>query len=91
MSEQNADLRLPADGERLRCDGCGNPTRFAVARSRRSVEYWHYDLAGEYVLEETDIRNEVVESISCRWCGRGDAIELIDRASIDAGTDSVNG
>jgi hypothetical protein len=25
-----------------------------------------------------------VESVTCRWCGRADAIELVDRADTDA-------
>jgi hypothetical protein len=54
-----------------------------VARSRRTTEFWHFDLAGEHAVEETEVRDEVVESVTCRWCGRADAIELVDRA--DAG------
>ena len=39
-------LRLVGDGERWRCAGCGNLTRFDVTRTRRTTDYWHVDLAG---------------------------------------------
>jgi hypothetical protein len=29
------------------------------------------------------VREEVIESVTCRWCGRADAIELVDRAGPD--------
>ena len=28
--------------------------------------------------------HEVVEQVTCRWCGRSDAIELVSRAEADA-------
>jgi hypothetical protein len=71
---------LPGPTQRWRCGGCGNLTRFDVARSRRTVEYWHVDLAGNVAVEDTEVRSEVVESVTCRWCGRTDAIELVSRA-----------
>ena len=76
-------VALPAPHQRWRCGGCGNLTRFDVARSRRTTEFWHFDLAGEHAVEETEVRDEVVESVTCRWCGRADAIELVDRADAD--------
>jgi hypothetical protein len=71
---------LPGPGQRWRCGGCGNLTRFDVARSRRTVEFWHVDLAGDAVVEDAEVRGEAVESVTCRWCGRSDAIELVSRA-----------
>ena len=87
MTDPTADLRLPGEGERWRCGGCGNLTRFDVTRSRRTTEYWHFDLAGDHRIEDETVRAESVESISCRWCGRADAIELVDRASADTTSD----
>ncbi|UFN45616.1 hypothetical protein [Nocardioides okcheonensis] len=87
MTDQTADLRVPAEGERWRCAGCGNLTRFDVTRTRRTTEYWHFDLAGDHRVEEEDVRSEVVESVACRWCGRSDAIEVVDRASADTAHD----
>lgn len=71
--------QIPDTTNRWRCGGCGNLTRFDVTRTRRTDEYWHFDLAGEPVVEETEVKAETVESVSCRWCGRDDAIELVDR------------
>jgi hypothetical protein len=70
---------IPGDGQRWRCAGCGNLTRFDVTRTRRTTEFWHFDLAGEHRVEETELRTESVEQVTCRWCGRSDAIELADR------------
>ena len=70
---------LPDDAHRWRCAGCGNLTRFDVTRSRRTDEYWHFDLAGDHQVEGTAVLAETVESVRCRWCGRDDAIELVLR------------
>lgn len=91
MTDPNADLRLPGQGERWRCGGCGNLTRFDVTRSRRTTEYWHFDLAGDHQVEAEDLRAESVEAVTCRWCGRADAIEMIDRADADASGDPTAG
>jgi hypothetical protein len=72
---------------RWRCGGCGNLTRFDVTRTRRTTEFWHFDLSGDYQVEESRTERETVESVSCRWCGRDDAIELVDRNE-DAGSPS---
>jgi len=75
---------LPDATTRWRCAGCGNLTRFDVARSSRTTEYWHFDLAGEHRVEETRTEFESIDSVTCRWCGRSDAIELVSRAEADA-------
>lgn len=73
---------LPTEGEvRWRCGGCGNLTRFDVTSTRRTTEFWHFDLAGEHRVEETHLLSESVEAVTCRWCGRSDAIEEVPRAS----------
>lgn len=73
-------LRLPDATTRWRCGGCGNLTRFDVVRSRRTREFWHFDLSGEHAVEDTEVDAETLESVGCRWCGRTDAIELVPRA-----------
>jgi hypothetical protein len=75
---------LPDANTRWRCGGCGNLTRFDVTRTRRTTEFWHFDLAGEHQVEESATEHEDVESVSCRWCGRSDAIELVSRTEVDA-------
>lgn len=72
-------IALPDETHRWRCGGCGNLTRFDVTRTRRTTEFWHLDLAGEPRVEDTEVLAESVESVSCRWCGRSDAIELVVR------------
>lgn len=74
--------QLPDQARRWRCAGCGNLTRFDVVRTRRTEEYWHVDLAGEAVVEQSQVLAETVESVTCRWCGRADAVELVDRAAV---------
>ncbi len=38
------------------------------------------DLAGEPAVEDTEVRDQSIESVTCRWCGRSDAIETVPRA-----------
>lgn len=76
---------LPDAQHRWRCAGCGNLTRFDVVSSRRAAEFWHVDLSGAPVVEETTTLAEVIEQVTCRWCGRADAIEVVARP--DSGAD----
>jgi hypothetical protein len=77
----------PPDAQtRWRCGGCGNLTRFDVTRTVRVTEYWHFDLAGDHRVEESDVRRDRLEQVTCRWCGRSDAVELVARAEADAAT-----
>ena len=75
----SASTGIPDDGHRWRCSGCGNLTRFDVTRTRRTTEFWHFDLAGAHRVEETELLAESVERVTCRWCGRSDAVELVAR------------
>ena len=77
---------LPDAETRWRCAGCGNLTRFDVSVARRTTEYWHFDLAGEHRVDEVATDHEDVHSVTCRWCGRSDAVELVSRAVADAST-----
>jgi RNase P subunit RPR2 len=79
-------VSLPDASTRWRCSGCGNLTRFDVTRTRRTTEYWHFDLAGEHRIEESVTDQEDIAKVTCRWCGRSDAIELVSRAEADATT-----
>ncbi len=74
---------LPDGTTRWRCGACGNLTRFDVRRRRTTTEFWHLDLAGEHAVEESHTDDEAVESVTCRWCGRSDAIELVPRTEAD--------
>lgn len=74
----------PDDRTRWRCSACGNLTRFDVTRSRRTTEFWHFDLAGEHEVEHVTTDQEEVESVTCRWCGRSDAVQVVSRAETRA-------
>lgn len=84
-------VSIPDDSHRWRCGGCGNLTRFDVTRTRRTTEYWHFDLAGEHRVEEVELRAEDVEQVACRWCGRSDAIEIVSRAEATTAEDPAAG
>ena len=70
---------VPTSTTRWRCALCGNLTRFDVQRSTRSREFVHVSLAGEAVVEERQVVAETVDHVTCRWCGRADAVELVPR------------
>ena len=77
MPEQTSDLRVPGDGERWRCGGCGNLTRFDVVVSRRTRSFHHYTLGGELEVEDEQVLAEEVESVTCRWCGPTGTVEAV--------------
>jgi hypothetical protein len=70
---------IPTAATRWRCSLCGNLTRFDVTRTTRSREFVHLDLAGEPRVEEREVLADAVESVSCRWCGSGASVELVER------------
>ena len=74
----------PTSDSRWRCGACGNLTRFDVVRTRRLREYVHADLAGEPLVEESEVLGDVVEHVTCRWCGAVDQVELVPRPAAAA-------
>lgn len=73
MPDLESGLRA---GHRFRCGGCGNVTRFDVVATARTRRYHHFDLGGRGAVEEEEVLDHRVESVTCRWCGRHDAIEV---------------
>ena len=63
---------------RYRCDACGNLTRFDVVSTRRTRAFHHYSLGGELRIEEEQTLSEIVEDVSCRWCGTGRSVNAIE-------------
>lgn len=63
---------------RYRCTQCGNLTRFDVTATRRTRAFHHYTVGGELEVEDEDVLSEVVEEVSCRWCGSGAAVEPLE-------------
>lgn len=77
-----------APGQRYRCAACGNLTRFDVETVERVRRYWHADLSGDGVVDDEQRVEVRVESVSCRWCGTGQAVEVVDTpATRSAGDD----
>ena len=74
-----SDVRVPDATSRWRCAQCGNLTRFDVVRQSRTREFWHVDLAGQPTVESVEVLGDTVESVTCRWCGTGAAIEVVAR------------
>lgn len=72
-------------GSRYRCDQCGNVTRFDVDATERTRRYLHFDLGGVSAVDEEEVLEREILSVSCRWCGRDDAIsvEVAPTAAVD--------
>jgi hypothetical protein len=73
-------ITAPNETTRWRCSRCGNLTRFDVVRSTKAKQYWHFDLGGEHTVETEEAVRDEIESVSCRWCGANDSVELVPRA-----------
>ena len=60
---------------RYRCAHCGNLTRFDVVLTRRTRRFHHYTVGGDLTVEDEEVLSEVVEEVSCRWCGTAKDVE----------------
>ena len=67
----------------LRCDACGNKTRFDVFESKRVRSFHHFTLGGELEVEEEEVLERAVERIVCRWCGS--STDVVEEPGIDKG------
>jgi hypothetical protein len=65
---------------RYRCRACGNLTRFDVTATRRTRSFHHFTVGGDLTVEEEEVLSESVELVSCRWCGSGQAVEVVSHA-----------
>ena len=64
---------------RYLCNGCGNLPRFNVVTTRRTLAFHHYTIGGDLAVEDTQVLDEDVESVTCRWCGAsGETVEAVD-------------
>jgi hypothetical protein len=63
---------------RYRCAACGNLTRFNVVTLRRTRAFHHFSVGGELSVEDVEVLDESAEEVSCRWCGNGDAVAIIN-------------
>ena len=63
---------------RYRCAACGNLTRFDATVTRRTRAFHHYSIGGDLTVEDEEVLSEVVEEVSCRWCGSSKAVEVLE-------------
>jgi predicted nucleic acid-binding Zn ribbon protein len=70
------------DTRRYRCNACGNLTRFDVTTTRRTRAFHHFTVGGELTVEDEELLSEVVEEVSCRWCGSGRAVEDLRESEV---------
>jgi hypothetical protein len=74
---------VESPARRYRCAACGNLTRFDVVATRRTRAFHHYSLGGELTVEDVEVLDEVIERVTCRWCGGTDAaIEALPAQSV---------
>jgi hypothetical protein len=73
-------VEKPTASTRYRCVACGNLTRFDVVTSRTTKGFHHYSVGGELTVEDEEVLEERVESVSCRWCDNGGSVETIESA-----------
>jgi DNA-directed RNA polymerase subunit RPC12/RpoP len=71
-----------APARRYRCSACGNLTRFDVTLTRRTRAYHHYTVGGELSVEDEQVLSEMVEEVSCRWCGSPRAVEELRESEV---------
>jgi hypothetical protein len=62
---------------RYRCAACGNLTRFDVTTTRRARAFHHFSLGGDLSVEDEEVLSEVVEEVTCRWCGSARSVETL--------------
>lgn len=63
---------------RYRCAACGNLTRFDVTVTSTTRAFHHYTVGGDLVREDEQVLVETVEDVSCRWCGHGRDVEVLE-------------
>ena len=76
-TSSDSDVGTAAAPVRYRCTACGNLTRFDVVVTRRTRAFHHYSLGGELSVDDEQVLAETVEEVTCRWCGRGGAVERL--------------
>ena len=62
---------------RYRCRSCGNLTRFDVVERRRTRSFHHFTTGGDLSLEDVEVLEQSIESVTCRWCGPAGSVESL--------------
>ena len=53
-----------------------------MVSTRRTTAFHHYSVGGELTVEDEQLLSEVVEEVSCRWCGTGRAVEVLRESEV---------
>ena len=48
-----------------------------MVENLRRRRFQHYTLGGDMSVDEEAVLERSVESVTCRWCDRSDAIEVV--------------
>ncbi len=56
--------------------------------SRRTREFQHFSVGGELSVDDSELLEERIESVTCRWCGAtGATIEQLEEGATAEGGD----
>ena len=69
---------------RYRCAACGNLTRFNVVTTRRTSAFHHFSVGGDLTIEDVEVLDETVEDVTCRWCGNGKGVEVLESSGAES-------
>lgn len=72
------------DVVRYRCAACGNLTRFNVVTLRRTSAFHHFSVGGDLTIEDVEVLDETVEDVTCRWCGNGKGVEVLESSDAES-------
>ena len=73
---------LTAMTRRYRCATCGNLTRFTVTTTVTSRAFHHFTVGGDLTVEDSEVLDERVDEVTCRWCGNGAAVEELRETGV---------
>lgn len=75
--------------KRYRCTACGNLTRFDVTSTRRTRAFHHFSVSGELTIDDSEVLEESIEEVSCRWCDSATAVVDYDPGQDGAPSDGT--
>lgn len=57
-----------------------------MTESRRTRAFHHYSVGGVLQIEDTEVLDEVIESVVCRWCGPSADVDVLSAEEAAAAT-----
>jgi hypothetical protein len=52
--------------------------------TRRTSAFHHFTVGGDLTVEEEEVLDDRIESVTCRWCGTGAGVVELDEAAAAA-------